>query len=178
MQKLIRLSFKHFVIIDDQADVYNGDYFLTSKLRVEKETWNLGIKPLVTHATNPQEEHIGKIKKIELSDVLELIGEVDVEKLALEAYPVTKFEDEFDYRFRLGFNEGFKKAQSLNKKLYTEEDMRKCYEGVLQNVGTIIKQSDLPTFSEYVNSLSQTKSYSVEVEEKDGIFTVTKTIKT
>lgn len=39
-------------------------------------------------------------------------------------------------------------------KLYTEEQMRKCYGGVLQNVGTCIKQSDLPKVDEYLNSLT------------------------
>ena len=32
-----------------------------------------------------------------------------------------------------------------------KEQMRKIYEGILQNVGTSIKQSDLPTFEEYYN---------------------------
>ena len=39
-------------------------------------------------------------------------------------------------------------------KLYTEEQMRQCYEGVLQNVGTSIRQSDLPKVDEYINSLT------------------------
>ena len=39
-------------------------------------------------------------------------------------------------------------------KLYTEEQMRRCYAGVLQNVGTCIKQSDLPKEDEYINSLT------------------------
>jgi hypothetical protein len=39
-------------------------------------------------------------------------------------------------------------------KLYTEKQMRQCYEGVLQNVGTSIKQSDLPKVDEYINSLT------------------------
>ena len=39
-------------------------------------------------------------------------------------------------------------------KLYTEEQMRKCYGGVLQNVGTCIKQSDLPNVDEYLESLT------------------------
>jgi hypothetical protein len=32
-----------------------------------------------------------------------------------------------------------------------KEQMRLIYEGILQNVGTSIKQSDLPTFEQYYN---------------------------
>jgi hypothetical protein len=32
-----------------------------------------------------------------------------------------------------------------------EEQMRLFYEGFLQNVGTFIKESDLPTFQQYYN---------------------------
>ena len=32
-----------------------------------------------------------------------------------------------------------------------KEQMRLVYEGMLQNVGTSIKQSDLPTFEQYYN---------------------------
>jgi hypothetical protein len=32
-----------------------------------------------------------------------------------------------------------------------KEQMSRIYEGLLQNVGTSIKQSDLPTFEEYYN---------------------------
>ncbi len=41
------------------------------------------------------------------------------------------------------------KVQSLLEK--EKEQMRLIYNGILQNVGTIIKQSDLPTFEEYYN---------------------------
>lgn len=38
------------------------------------------------------------------------------------------------------------KARGIQK-----EQMRLIYEGILQNVGTSIKQSDLPTFEQYYN---------------------------
>lgn len=39
----------------------------------------------------------------------------------------------------------------LSAKAMEKEQMRLIYEGLLQNVGTIIKQSDLPTFEQYYN---------------------------
>ena len=54
-------------------------------------------------------------------------------------------------------------------KLYTEEQMRECYGGVLQNVGTCIKQSDLPTTDEYIDSLTPIELPSDEEIEQDMI---------
>ena len=51
-------------------------------------------------------------------------------------------------------------------KLYTEEQMRRCYAGVLQNVGTCIKQSDLPKEDEYINSLTPIELPSDEQIER------------
>ena len=43
-------------------------------------------------------------------------------------------------------NKAFEQAKAMEK-----EQMRLNYEGLLQNVGTVIKQSDLPTFEQYYN---------------------------
>lgn len=42
--------------------------------------------------------------------------------------------------------ESIQQAKELEK-----EQMSRIYEGLLQNVGTSIKQSDLPTFEQYYN---------------------------
>jgi hypothetical protein len=52
-------------------------------------------------------------------------------------------------------------------KLYTEKQMRQCYEGVLQNVGTSIKQSDLPKVDKYINSLTPIELPSDKEIEKE-----------
>ena len=48
----------------------------------------------------------------------------DIKKLALKEYPITKFEDEFDYRFRVGFIAGYKQAKS--ESMFSLEDMREA----------------------------------------------------
>ena len=78
--------------------------------------------------------------------------EEDVEKLAWEWCD--------DHREVGAFKAGYKAA--LAKK-YTEEDMRKLYLGVLQNVGTTTKQSDMPTWEQVLQSL-QPKIKSIEIE--------------
>lgn len=42
-------------------------------------------------------------------------------------------------------------------KVNEKEQMRLIYEGLLQNVGTSVKQSDLPTFEQYYNETFKTK---------------------
>jgi len=47
--------------------------------------------------------------------------------------------------------EGYKAASA---KKYTEEDMRKLYEGTVQNVGTVVKRKDMPTWEQVLHSLN------------------------
>jgi hypothetical protein len=52
--------------------------------------------------------------------------------------------------------------KSLIEKINQAKEMEKqqlelIYEGLLQNVGTCIKQSDLPTFEQYYNETFKTK---------------------
>ncbi len=69
----------------------------------------------------------GDRKPLSLSEVKEVISGYSVEKMALEYYPITEFEDEFDYRYRLGFIEGFKVYQELVKdNLFTIDDIKKA----------------------------------------------------
>jgi len=56
--------------------------------------------------------------------------------------------------------EGYKAASA---KKYTEEDMRKLYEGTVQNVGTVVKRKDMPTWEQVLHSLNPLP-IQVEVE--------------
>lgn len=64
--------------------------------------------------------------------------------------------------FRDIFMDGYK----ANKAKYTEEDMKKLYLGTLQNIGTSVKQSDMPTWEQVLQSLKP-KPIKVEVEIKE-----------
>lgn len=55
---------------------------------------------------------------------------------------------------------------AASAKKYTEEDVRKLYLGTLQNVGTSVKQCDMPTWEQVLQSL-QPKVVSIEVEMED-----------
>ena len=109
--ELIRINPDHYVIADD-SDIKEGDYFLNETSAIEVGIGNYHYKTLspeckqITHSTKPLEScctpvgqikryvdckgcdksYLGyqKIQSISLSEVKELIGEVDMEELELK----------------------------------------------------------------------------------------------
>ena len=105
------------------------------------------------------------LPKLDLSVIAEEIGWVDVEKLAEEN------ADSFVWDFESpegngyidhveGFKEGFKVAQSLNEKKFSEEDLRKAIEWANNGGGSSLSESA----NTFIKSLSQPKVFDVEVE--------------
>ncbi len=94
------------------------------------------------------------------------IGWVDVEKLArsyAKIHPTKDIDEEERYfnsncKYYDAFKEGFKAAQSLNEKKFSEEDLIKAY---LSNSPT-----DEKGVKSFIQSLSQPKVFDVEVEMK------------
>lgn len=110
---------------------------------------------------------------VNLSLIAERIGWVDVEKLALQQYPVKViYQDDlinaFDINFeqRLGFIEGFKAAQSLNEKKYSEEDVINAFYAGQQ-------RHDLFEAADYIATLKP-KEYQVEYTQEGDTIKVTK----
>jgi len=62
------------------------------------------------------------------------------------------FAQQLPLRIKNMYSDEIIKCKEMEK-----EQMRLIYEGLLQNVGTSIKESDLPTFEEYYNHTYQTK---------------------
>jgi lysyl-tRNA synthetase class I len=92
-----------------------------------------------------------------------------IEKLALEKYPVDKIfgikNDKNEIR-RNVFIETYKLALEDNShKKWSDKDLKDAYEGVLQNVGTSVQQSNLPSFDEYLEYKNNKPSlFECEVE--------------
>jgi len=51
----------------------------------------------------------------------------------------------------------FLEEEQAQQNLFTEEQIRDLYLGTLQNVGTCIKQSDMPTWEQVLSSIKQPK---------------------
>ena len=109
------------------------------------------------------------LPKIDLSLIAEKIGWVDVEKLAEEKYPIQKggsawmptTHDCIQANKQEGFIEGFKAAQSLNEKKYSENEMIDFHNFVFRHPNQYL------TMGEYLNEFKQSikpKEYLVEVE--------------
>ena len=54
----------------------------------------------------------------------------------------------FTHEQKMQFEGLFQQAKAMHK-----EEYRLIYEGLLQNVGTSVKQNDLPTFEQYYNEI-------------------------
>lgn len=119
------------------------------------------------------------------------IGWVDVENLANEKFPdesTAGWKDSFSPRERRGFITGFKAAQSLNEKNFSEEDLIKaielaCEEGMLIQ-RTLNDKVKLPFNriieyrKNYIQSLSQPKVFDViaNLSDDNKSYIITKII--
>lgn len=110
------------------------------------------------------------LPKLDLSLIAKGIGWVDVEKLALKEYPKDLHRwaenqfDDFNESDRNTWINGFKAAQSLNEKKWTDEDMYDLMDYIARNPETkgMYKGEILKKFE-----ASQLKEYQVELEMEE-----------
>ena len=161
--KLIKLSADHYVITDD-SKIKEGDWMFLEqgttpatrqggiakcKFPNADDYYEWIIWKKITHSTQPieytTENHLqwDKIKRLSISEVKELIGEVDVENKiedkALERYPVWiqpngrtlvggVYNVDVNFSERNSYKHGYRQALEDSKdKKYTEEDMRAVF---------------------------------------------------
>ena len=147
--KIIKITDDHYVVVDD-SEIKEGDSFYSVRNLIEKAIINYPSGEhigKITHSTQPLElvdwengakgkrPAFDKIKEIPLSEVKELIGEVDVEKKA-ESYAKDGLVLDTPYANVLfyGYIKGYTQALEDNKeKKYTEEDLGLFLEYVRDN---------------------------------------------
>ena len=139
-QTLIKIADDHYVVVND-SEIKEGDMSLLivdgfAPMRlVHFEPVQEGyIGKKITHSTQPFEDvglntsmgnQLGfdKIEPMYLSEVKELIGEVDVEKKAKDEY-VDHLHNPFFKAAPMGYIKGYNQALEDNKeRKYTEEDI-------------------------------------------------------
>lgn len=125
------------------------------------------------------------LPKLDLSDIAEEIGWVDVEKLAYQKFKmIPSFNNglivnsDTNYFERKGWIDGFKAAQSLNEKKFSEKD----FYGLLKLIGqkgyyvecdgTVYANAFdggdvVDVVKEYSEAISKPKEYNVEVEMEE-----------
>jgi len=128
--KLIKLTDDHYVIVYENAEIKEGDWYLGLHNKVIKatdgkhyaaEAVRFSGKPVykITHSTDID---INELYYISLQEVKELIGEVDVEKKYNETW-LAKYQP-YDSKEGIAFKTGYNQALEDNKeKKYTEEDV-------------------------------------------------------
>lgn len=140
--KLIKINTDHYVVVDD-SEIKVGDWTYHHvkgiyEARVDGAYTN---QKKITHSTEPLEQYYGvidgtipfvyhKINPLSLSEVKELITEVDVEKKAINSWEGCDGCDTNDELFFTnGYQRGYNQALEDNKeKKYTEEDLKYMFE--------------------------------------------------
>ena len=151
MQKLIKINTDHYVIVDN-SEIKEGDWMIRNGEQPTLVTpnfwWDFGVPyKKITHSTQPLElltlsenglsgMGFSKVRPLNIFNVKELIGEVDVNKKAEQEYreypnnpkehPDWQYgRDTNCHRKRKAFIKGYNQALEDNKdKKYTEEDLR------------------------------------------------------
>lgn len=149
--KLIKLSSDHYIIVED-SEIKEGDYYwneLDKAVRVNN-TINHPYHKKITHSTEPIEHIVvdvtptgdaiegyvyGNVQELSLSEVKKLLGEVDVEKMAEERYPIimrtiTKigggtYDTDVNFSDRYSYKNGYNQAiEDKKDRKYTDEDVK------------------------------------------------------
>ena len=167
--KLIKLSAEHYIIVDEKQSNVTGYFYDKTIPGINYTGDSIGSDPeclQITHSTQP-EKGMDNVTFISLSEVKELLGEVDVEKKAELNYPSDDdiWTQEQALVRRLAYKNGYNQALEDNKdRKYTEEDMRKSYrrgtEVWMQNA-----DGQQALFYDFLQSLQPT---SWDVEFVDG----------
>lgn len=163
MQKLIKLSETHYIVVDDSEIKENQWYCNNKVLFLSNSKFDEGNNPnqnknnkLVTHSTQPlncncainnrsldlncaERNHcFDKIKPLSLSEVEELVLGYSVQKLSYEKYNDGSISTNTRNDWRECWKEGFKAHQKLVKdKLFTIENVINFYNWLKKSYSSI-----------------------------------------
>ena len=168
---LKELTTDHYVVVDD-SEIKVGDWFLPIsgigwELNNPKQAdsgggYNNNHCKRITHSTDISWIEIDYIP---LSEVKELLGEVDVEKnMWYERNVQNPYSS--DSLLHTGFNKGFElgynQALEDNKdRKYTEEDLRNAYRH-----GTTVNHGTKEHFNSFIQSFQSKTEWEVEFDEQ------------
>lgn len=176
MNKLIKLSDTHYIVVND-SEIKEGDWFYYKHFGEDiiaqaKETTDLvnlnnpdRYFKKVTHSTQPLskecktctgycEQCVDETNSLSLSEVKELIGEVDVHLKAMSKYSLGEINNEHD--FTLGYNQAI---EDNKDKKYTEEDLKKAY--MVGKHGGVTQT--YYEFDDYIQSIQPKTEWEVEI---------------
>ena len=159
--KLIKLKNDHYIIVDD-SEIKEGDWYyweITKTIQIAKlDSLNRlpknsdGSKK-ITHSTQPLLDvpHFAQYGIITLSEVKELIGEVDIWQKFKEIDGSCQKEEYEHWLFESGYNQAI---EDNKDKKYTEEDLRR-YNNIMCLHGNVKGEK-------YIQSLQPKTEWEVE----------------
>ena len=159
------------ILVSDE-EIKDGDFYFKYDriLQWVKETSVTYTRVHPSNYPKPIVAGIEGLPKLDLSLIAEEIGWVDVEKLAEEKFPdesTAGWVDSFSPRERRGFTEGFKAAQSLNEKKYSDEDLfnllKMVHDKRLDSLSARIVDNGRVTDFNFWNSYSKKQVYASEL---------------
>ena len=132
--KLIKITDDHYVIVDENAEIKEGDWVVTEENTVHQVDYvdaytKINDWKKITHSTFSSVIDLYKPNTpliLNLSEVKNLLGEVDVEKKAEQVFPYKETRTDFATEecreiYKIGFNQAI---EDNKEKKYTEEDMK------------------------------------------------------
>lgn len=181
---LKKLTNDHYIIVDD-SEIKMDDWYLddTNTARqaiTECESYWTHRKNYkkITHSTRPESLGMGWMQSVLpllLSEVKELIGEVDVEKKAylaaqkkykLEHIPLEQIDEyggeikQFVQNFIITYNQAL---EDNKEKKYTKEDLKKTWNAAYIDAMSIDEETYKPLFFEdFIQSLQPKTEWEVE----------------
>jgi hypothetical protein len=181
MKTLIKTNNLLILVSDEEIKEDKFIYDTADKIIVEvAEISDIGIRltnESVYRSNNQYLKVLSQSPKLS-KEVEDEIGWIDVEELIKESINETCLYDNFNKielnTYKDGFEEGFQKANELNQKKYSEEQMFQLW---VMKGGKNDKSEEI-TFESCISILSQPQQWACEAtEEIDGVWTVTKIIK-
>jgi hypothetical protein len=165
--KLIKINTDHYIVVDNSLDFSETDYYWDDKQKEIRTGSNNhvtgGYKIKITHSTQPliidfitYRGTLRETKKSNLSlqEVKELIGEVDVEKRALENASIC--EDDWE--------NGYNQCLEDNKeKKYTIEDVINIVDNVSKNWFRCYSHNDKKEHLSKITKKVQKTEWEVEI---------------
>ena len=180
MQKLIKISDTHYIVVDD-SEIQENDWYIgwhTNYTTEPKNRWVIYCKSTncngnpyykITHSTQPELLDNGwmqSVKPLLLSEVEEAIYGYSVEKMADRATNLINKSLGITTTLKDWYKEGFKAHQELVKgKFFSVDDMKKSYTAGWMN--KLNKEEIyIDGFNKFIQSLLSKTEWNIKFNEQ------------
>ena len=168
--KIIKLSEEQYIVVDD-SEIKIGDIVAEKLLTGKYDLFTIhtlndvdkSTQKKIVYSTQPESLCMGSMQSVLplfLSEVKELLGEVDVEKKAKERYTEKDFAPGEILIRKIAWINGYNECLEDNKeKKYTETDIKNA---IIRAYSIMGNRIDVGYFNEVIQSLQPETEWEVE----------------